>query len=125
MWKLADIAPGISTESLLHRSAFTDVDLDAILDQRDDGDFEDDWIKAAEDVQYHWERFAEADTNQVVIDQIREIAFKKCHDYVNESEICGYVSDDFELMAKASAMALDSPYLANMMKIYSDGGVPH
>lgn len=65
MWKLVDIAPGISAESLLRRAAFT------------------------------------------------------------EAEICGYVSDDFELMSKASTMMLELPYLSNMMKIYSDGGVPH
>ena len=125
MWKLADIPSNISDESLLHRSAFADADLDAILDQRDLGDFEDDWIKAAEDVQYHWEKFADAESTTGTIDQIRELAFKKCYDYTEESEIAGYVSDDFELMAKASAMSLDSPYLEGMMKTYSDGGVPH
>ncbi|MEM7602072.1 MAG: hypothetical protein AAF357_11740 [Verrucomicrobiota bacterium] len=125
MWKLADIPGSISDESVLHRSAFVDADLDAILDQRDLDDFEDDWIKAAEDVQYHWEKFADAESTTNTIDLIREAAFKKCFEYTEESEISGYVSDDFELMAKASAMSLDSPYLKNMMKVYSDGGVPH
>ena len=125
MWKLADIPAKISDESVLHRSAFADADLDAILDQRDSGDFEDDWIKAAEDVQYHWQEFTDAESMTGAIDLIREAAFKKCFEYTGESEISGYVSDDFELMAKASAMSLDSPYIKGMMNVYSDGGVPH
>ena len=56
----------------------------------------------------------------------------------NVNEIAGRISDgkliqvsallrcdDFEVLAKASAMKFNSPYLKEMMAIYSRGEFPH
>ena len=125
MKSIEEIITGLADGSLIQASAFDGADLDALLDQRDSGDFEDDWICAAEDVQAHWDDFTDANAIEAKIDEVQELAFKKCFEVAEESEISGYVSDDFELLAKASAMALESPYLEQMMKVYSNGGIPH
>lgn len=95
-----------------------------MMDQRDRGDFEDDWLKAAESIEAEWESFAEAEA-QSMVDEIREIAYLLCFELTGEAEISGYVSDDFELLAKGSLLQLDHPYLNQMLADYREGRFPH
>lgn len=125
MWKFGDIAHGVDDGSLLQRKAFTNVDLEAILDDRDESFFEENWIKAYEDINERWKYCTTADARKSEIDLIREFAFKKCYEYSGQPEIAAYVCDDFELMAKAAAMRYDLRFVTEMMRVYTNGGIPH
>lgn len=124
MNSLDDIRKCLSDGSLLRLSVLDDVDMDALLDKRERDEFEDDWLKAAEDVQANWNDFADAQSAESVVDEIRELAFRKCYEVTQSADVSGYVSDDFELLAKAALMSLDSSYLQQMKRIYSEGNIP-
>jgi len=125
MKSVEEIITGLSEGFLIQASAFESIDFDTLLDQRDSADFEDDWIRAAEEIQLYWGDFEGANVIEIKIDQVRELAFKKCFEVTEHSEVSGCVSDDFELLAKVSAMAIDLPYLEQMLKIYLKGEIPH
>lgn len=121
---LADIEASLAAGTLLAPSTFEGIDPDELLDRREEGDFEDDWIRAAEDVQAEWEDSATARIHQTDIDGIRELVFKTTYNATQNAELAATVSDDFELIGKASAMALESPYIGQMLKTYEAGGIP-
>ena len=124
MHSLSEIADGISNGSIIQASAFEGLDIDSLLDQRDSPEFEDEWLRVSKEVQAKWSAYADSETEIGKIDRIRELAFKKCFEFTGESEISGYVSDDFELIAKASAMSFASPFLEEAMKKYLAGAIP-
>lgn len=118
------MAATIRDGTLIQSSAFEGLDFDSLLDQRDLPEFEDKWIQASEEIESEWKDFGEAETVNPKIDEIRELAFKKCYEYAGTPEICGYVSDDFELFAKASVLSAEIPFLEDMMNIYRSGKIP-
>ena len=125
MWKFEEIAGDISNGKLIQVSAFESIDINDALDQRDSSELEDDFISAADDLNASWESFDNAGDLESEINLICERAFKKCFEYTKSSDLSAYVNDDFEVLAKAAAMKFESPYLKNMMAVYSRGEFHH
>jgi hypothetical protein len=76
MWTPQTVTERIASGSLLPDSMFASLDADALLDKRDDSS-DDDWVRAAESLQYEWDRYPDASRATPWIDAVREAAFKR------------------------------------------------
>ena len=74
----------------------SDIDVDTVLDQRDDAPFDDLWMEAFHRV----DTAGISDENSKFIDSLREKSFKNSLRASEDSEIAGRVCDDIELIAK-------------------------
>lgn len=59
MWTPQTVTKRIASGSLLPDSMFELLDADTLLDQRDDSS-DDDWVRAAESLQYAWDHYPDA-----------------------------------------------------------------
>jgi len=106
--------PGLGDES----------ELDRALDARDEAAFEKAWL----------ETFATLETtvplsqlpvrDRAAVDHIRELAYKAAFRATGSSDLAGYVSDDFDLIARAALTAFESPWLASVLRAYKGGHFP-
>ena len=91
------------------------------LDERGSEAFETQWMQAFEAIQQLEE---ETTLDTATIDEIRKAAFLKAFDVTGNGELAGYVSDDFELIAKGLHFEYSSEFLASMYHHYKEGQLP-
>ena len=60
----------------------------------------------------------------VIVDQIREAAFKAAFQHTSDAELSGDISDDFEIIAKALAIGIEEPWLSGLFNLYMHGRLP-
>ena len=87
------------------------IDIDELLDLRDDKEFDDEWVRVFEKTKEY------SIKSEIVeqIDEIRENVFKKIYDLI---------SDDFDLMCRAYIVELNDEWLAKVAHIYNDKRIP-
>lgn len=110
----------IESGRLLSPATFN-IDLDEALDQRDQSDFDTEWVRVNNTVQS-----MEIPTEgQGTLDRLREAAFKKTFGTTDNSELAGYVSDDFGLLGAALLVGVDDDWLNAMWLEYWNERFPH
>lgn len=95
-----------------------DVDWDAELDARDAAEFDEAWRSIYNQVN------AVDPTEDKVIREIRESVFKQTFRVTQNSELAGYASDDFGLIAKAFENKIDIEFINNLWDSYVKGSFP-
>lgn len=55
---------------------------------------------------------------------LREAAFKQAFEVTKSADACGYVSDDFSLIADAIRAEVSDPWLSGLLATYLEGGFP-
>lgn len=104
----------------LHIEDWENDHFDSYLDLRDSEDFEDKWVHDYNSL----EIFTYSAEQKKHINIIREFAFKQCLKVTHHSELSSYVSDDFELLAKAACNDYTSEFLTSMHEAYKKGKLP-
>ena len=96
------------------------IDIDELLDLRDDKEFDDGWVRVFEKTKEY------SIKSEIVeqIDEIRENVFKKIYDLTESSDLAAYISDDFDLMCRAYIVELNDEWLAKVAHIYNDKRIP-
>ena len=112
---------GIQNGTLLGSATFTKINAGDILTGRDGFEFEDEWIKLFNRIEA--ENLSESDA--VVVNQIREIAFKTAFQHCSDPDLSGYISDDFELISRGATEEINDHFLNALLEAYVDGRVPH
>ena len=96
-----------------------DVDWDAELDARDAVEFDMAWNSS-------YEKMNEMDPSEnKVIRDIREFAFKQTFRITQNSELAGYTSDDFGLISKAFENKVDIEFINGLWDSYLQGKFPN
>ncbi len=96
-----------------------DVDWDAELDARDAAQFDMSW-------NFSYEKMNEMDPSEnKVIRDIREFAFKQTFRITQNSELAGYTSDDFGLISKAFENKVDIEFINGLWDSYLQGKFPN
>lgn len=109
---------------LLGKVDFSDPDLAAdLLDARDGQLFDSEWMRVYSAVQ-DMEVEGELQTKNVAIDELREWVFKRAHGISGNAEIAGYVSDDFEILARALQANYSDEWLGALWQEYREGRFP-
>ena len=96
---------------------------DDLLDARESRAFDREWIRCLSAVQ-DIEVEGELQTKNVTIDELREWAFKRAYQVSGDAEIAAYVSDDFDLLARALQADYSDPWLAALWQCYRAGQFP-
>ena len=122
---LQEIRTAIDTSSVLKPSNIGSLDHDEILDARDtEASFEDQWVQAFEKVNVAWEQFGQADDFEKLIEEIRHASFMAVSKVTHQHEIASYISDDFEMIAKASVTETVDPFILAMWSAYQRQEIP-
>ncbi len=115
----------LRTRQLLPESSFAAVDYDAVLAARDaDGEFERDWLQALEALTSRWAAAVPAAASVVAVEMVRHEAFRATSRATAQHELASYVSDDFELIALASALGVSLQLVDGMWGAYAAGTFP-
>jgi hypothetical protein len=120
MINLAQLRDQIINGNLLGSDVFKELDLDKALDGRDEVSFDQTWINAFKSLEKLQIKTADIQT----IDSIREAAFKVTYNHCEDSDLAGYISDDFELIAKAFLFNLDNSFINAIWLCYKKHIIP-
>ena len=96
---------------------------DDLLDARDSQVFDEQWMRvysAIQDIEVEGER----QTKNVMIDELREWAFKRAYDISSHAELAAAVSDDFEVLARALQADYSDQWLGALWLEYRAGRFP-
>jgi hypothetical protein len=116
-WRLKS---AILDGEFLSKACFYDLDLDAIFDGRDDSYFDAIWVKSFKCM----EPLPISSQDKQQVDKIRELAFKSTYKYTGDPDLSAYVSDDFELIAKAFLLDLSDPFVNALWLSYRNNIIP-
>ena len=114
----------IGRGELLGEDTLTGVDLDALLDRRDAAAFDTAWNAAFTAIEARWYTEKIPRSVDKAIDRLRKAAFKAVSRATAEHGIAAYVSDDFELIARARALEFEDAFVAGLWAAYKEGRVP-
>ena len=118
---MAELVPNLQTlvDSDQFLSAVDVAAIDDMLDARDCDPFDSEWCRVNELVT---QRKLAADT---AVYALRESAFKRAFAITESADACGYISDDFGLLADASRADISDPWLVALAASYASGSLPH
>lgn len=99
---------------------FENFDIDDLLDMRDEGEFDCEWIRV-----YNFLNNIEIEEHeQEKINEIRELSYLMAYNLSNSSDIASCVSDDFEIICKAYLCEYDDIWLNALIMSYARGEFP-
>jgi hypothetical protein len=105
---------------LLGPETFADIASEEILAKRDSPEFEREWLRL-------FDQLKDTILNQdqvATLKRLRETAFKAAFRYTADADLSGYVSDDFELIAKGVTAGKEDNFLNTLLESYSIGRIP-
>lgn len=123
MNKLEKFKDLLLTGSLLSENIFTIDDINFMLDSRDEDVFDSEWMKNYNAISKN-EKLNTLEIKKGV-ESIREISYKATYKATQSSDLAGYISDDFGLIAEALVLDYNDDWLNALAKEYVDGRVPH
>ena len=124
---LARLSSALEAEALLpavFRHLGDDASIDHALSQRDHPAFEQPWLTAFAAVESVASLNQLSPAQRLVVDRVREVAYKQAFRATSHPDIAAYVSDDFDLIARAIVAGQDSPWLASLLSAYAHGRFP-
>lgn len=110
----------VLTNHFITETMFEDQELDELLDEREIEEFEKQWLKCYEEIKQLEHKIQGLE----LIDKIREEAFRKTDRRREDSDLAGYVSDDFELFSKAIELNYHNEWLDGLFESYVLGKFP-
>lgn len=122
---LNDIQNAIETGSVLAPDKISALDHDAILDARDSKTFSDVWMQSYNTVNDAWSHFHLAADVESQLEDIRRESFMVVSNATDQHEIASYVSDDFEIIAKAAATETLDAFILSLWSAYTQHTVPY
>jgi len=118
MWTPQIITERIANGSLLPDLMFESLDADTFLNKRDDSS-DDDWVRAAESLQYEWDLYPDALVATPAIDAVREAAFKRAFEASDgHHDLAATVSDDFDLICRRALLGVELPFITTLEQAY-------
>jgi hypothetical protein len=121
---LHDLKSQVTGSKVFNQSMFADVDCNVVLDDRDSPPFDSEWVRVDRLVKSTQRDIRLGEDQWKLIDEVRKIAFLQTAKFVGQHEICGYISDDFGLIATALALCYDDEWLTALWTSYKGGKIP-
>lgn len=121
----AEVLARISDGTLLSASVISELDHDAILDERDgDAEFEEQWTRCFKEVEAKWANADVASDLAELAENIRRESFLAVSRATAQHEIASYVSDDFDIIIRGKILDLEDEFLSGLWEAYSRNGIP-
>ncbi len=96
-------------------------DYDVVLEERDDPDFDEAWMRAHERVQAV--RATRA-FDEDALTRLRETVYLCTFDLTQSAELAADVSDDFGLLGEALALGVEDDWLSALARAYTNDQFP-
>lgn len=115
----------IMSGSLLPPETVAALDHNAILDARDgDAEYEAEWLRCYRTIEEQWNA-AEIDAAATALkEDVRRESFLTVSRATTQHEIASYVSDDFDIIARAALLGMNDPFVNRMWEAYDRGEIP-
>ena len=97
-------------------------ELGPLLDARDGGAFEMEWLTHSAEVAARLSNLTEDERRKA--DRLRKAAYRAAFAFSADPDFASYVSDDFELIGRAAAVLPDERWINELWKTYRCGGFP-
>ena len=98
---------------------YEDLELDIILDLREEDDFDSNWVRVYQEIE-ELKKGKECET----ADDVREKAFKVVFDLSGDGEIAGYISDDFGMIVVSKMLNYSDEWLDKLISCYEQYMIP-
>lgn len=98
---------------------------DSWLDLRDSDEFDASWMSAHLSTKERETSSPLGQDELEIVNHIREMAFLKTIRATGHSELAAYVSDDFELMARAARIGFEDRWLRALSDVYQQERFPY
>lgn len=118
MSDIAAIIGSIRRGLLLSKETFQDVEQSLL--RRDELGFDQNWVRVFEQVVSRPLPISE----QTSLDAVLEMAFKVAFSCCEDTDLAGYISDDFELIGRSVATLWEEPFVASLLATYASGQIP-
>ncbi|CCN73307.1 hypothetical protein [Vibrio nigripulchritudo] len=112
---------------IISSSIFKSADLgneDNILDSRDEAPFDSEWVEIYTLISQEYEQ-TKPQEDEEAIESIRKSAFFASEQFFGTHEISSYISDDFDLIAKAIVTNTQDKRITWLLDYYINHGIPH
>lgn len=113
------------TNLLANIEASSPDEQDAMLDLHDQKAFDAEWVRVDKGVKQHEAKQQLSEEDKNAIDELREATFKKTYQVTGNGELASYVSDDFDLIARALLVDYNDIWLDALWAQYQTGNFPH
>lgn len=110
--------------TLIPEAMFVRDDLDEILDQRDEPNFEGPSLECSERIAAVWDSEARDEALNNAVNEVCKESFLVVSRATTQHEIASYVSYDFELIGKSIALGMNDSYADFLLESYSRGEIP-
>lgn len=118
---LDKLTDSIRTRHLLSIPDTDSLYYEEIIRERDSPEFERHWLDKFRTLEM---RTSEIRNNELeAIDELREVAYKTVFARTNSPDLAAFVSDDFELIARAAVLAVNDPWINGLWLNYKNGGI--
>lgn len=114
------ILESIRNKELFDKDYLETIDIDEILDLRDEEHFDSNWMRVYNDLQ----RIELKEEKKIEINKILEETFLLIYEFSKDGELAGEVSDDFEIICKAYISSYDDEWLNSLIMSYIKKEIP-
>ncbi len=122
---LPDLLSAINDGRVLTPDVFGKIDCDEILNSRDnDGDFDAQWNKTFTSLEKDWSDRDVPQEIEQMTEEIREISFEIANHATEQHELASYISDDFDLFARAIVLERNDSFVETLWDAYENGEIP-
>lgn len=108
----------------LEEMDFNNLDIDELLDNRELAVFDAEWIRVYNAVESLKNALNYSDAERENNSKLREQVFRMIYEFTNDSDLAGYVSDDFGLISDARLLEYSDLWLDKMIACYEKGSIP-
>lgn len=108
----------------LNTAMFEGLELDHILDQREDEAFDQEWSRVYREVEELKREKGYPEEAEQLCGQIRKEAYLSVYKAYPDSDLAAYVSDDFGLICDSEQLGYEDRWLDALIKAYEEGTIP-
>ena len=102
---------------------YDDIEVDDLLDSRDEEVFDSEWIETYNYVENMKRRYGYSEQQENDCSCVREKAFMIVCEAC-DGELAGYVSDDFGLIFDSQIVGFENDFLKKLINVYSQAIIP-
>ena len=110
--------------SKINRDMFANINVNEILELRDDTMFDSEWIRVYKLIEEQKQSLGYSDEDKKSSDEYRKMVYKKIYEYSDDSEIAAYISDDFGLIYDCEVLGYSDSWIEALENYYAMCQIP-
>ncbi len=120
MSDIETLLQSVRREVILNANTFEDAVSEEVVSRRDQPEFEGEWLRIFDELK----DVSLCTEQSTVAEHIREAAYKAVFKHTGNPDLSGYVSDDFEIIAKGVCSGTDRVFLNGLLEAYTENTIP-